>query len=135
MDNLDPNDESFQDKAIGAIIPFAIHGLETIVGQYTQQGWINPTTKKYIENLAKVIDAEFNTLFDVFSEPDTFFGVEDIFGTDLNELMVPFMNRATLLIKIPELDTFDANNPTEESQTPIINAIVDYQTKIGNLRT
>ena len=135
MRSLDPKDESFQDKAIGAIIPFAVHGLETIVGQYTQQGWINPTTKKYIENLAKVIDAEFNTLFDAFAEPDTFFGVEDSFGTDLNELMVPFVNRAKLLLKIPELDTFDANNPTEESQTPITDAIVAYQTKIGNLRT
>lgn len=114
MDSLDPNDESFQDKAIGAVIPFAIHGLETIVGQYTQQGWINPTTKKYIENLAKVIDAEFNTLFDAFSEPDMFFGIDD-FDTDLNDLMAPFINRAKLLLKIPELDTFDANNPMEES--------------------
>ena len=43
-----------------------------------------------------------------------FFGVDD-FDTDLNELMAPFINRAKLLLKIPELDIFDANNPMEES--------------------
>ena len=133
MQNINPNDEDFQDKALGAIIPFAVHGLETIVEQYNQQGWINPITKKYIEKLARVIDQEFNTLYDAFAEPDTFFNVDD-FSADLNDLMVPFKNRASLLLNIPELDSFDANNPTEESQTPILSAISDYQTKISNLR-
>ena len=40
--------------------------------------------------------------------------------------MVPFKNRASLLLNVPELDSFDANNPTEESQTPILSAISDY---------
>ena len=135
IETLDPNAEDFNEKAVGAIIPFAIHSVETIVGQYIKQGWINPVTKKYIEDLSNIINSEFDTLGEAFGGPDTFFGVEDAFSTDLNELMIPFKRRLKSLFKdLPEIDKFDANYPTEEHQLPIIDAIMEQQMKINNLK-
>jgi hypothetical protein len=49
--------------------------------------------------------------------------------------MIPFKRRLKSLFKdLSEIDKFDANYPTEEYQSPIIDAIMEQQMKINNLK-
>ena len=132
---LDPNAEDFQDTALGIVIPFAVHGLQVITEEYKKQGWINPVTRKYIENLSDIIGMELSNLNDAFYAPNEFFGIDDL-SVNLNEYISPFKKRLRLMVDglNKEINDFDANNPIEEQQDPIIKAIDSLDTNVRNLK-
>jgi hypothetical protein len=132
---LDPKAEDFQDAAIGIVIPFAIHGLEVITEEYKKQGWINPVTRKYIENLSDIISIELSNLNDAFYSPKEFFEIDDL-SANLNEYIEPYKKRLGLMVEglDKEMNEFNANDPMEEQQAPILAAIDDLDTKVLNLK-